>query len=223
MKEIKAIIFDLDGTLGNTIPLCIESFRRSVEPILGRPISDEEITSTFGPSEEGTIMRLVPNDYDTGIANFLYFYTLLHHRCPRPFDGIYDILNMLKSRGVHIAMVTGKGIASARITLQKFGINDFFEIIKTGCPEGPIKIDNIKDLLSSHPEIHKENVAYVGDSEGDIIAAREAGIPIISAAWSSSANAKELAKMHPDKLFTSIGDFSEWLKSNILSVAYHRD
>ncbi|MGQ1947507.1 HAD family hydrolase [Geofilum sp. OHC36d9] len=62
MRKIKAVIFDLDGTLGNTIPLCIEAFRKSIEPLIGKKLSDQEITSTFGPSEEGTIKVLVSDD-----------------------------------------------------------------------------------------------------------------------------------------------------------------
>lgn len=52
---IKAIIFDLDGTIGDTVPLCIAAFKKSVEPLAGRVFSEEDIVSTFGPSEEGTI------------------------------------------------------------------------------------------------------------------------------------------------------------------------
>ena len=58
LKKIKALIFDLDGTIGDTLPLCIKAFRRSIEPLIGRSVSDAEIIATFGPSEEGTIMAL---------------------------------------------------------------------------------------------------------------------------------------------------------------------
>lgn len=50
MQKIKGVIFDLDGTLANTLPLCIQAFRQSVEPLTLQPLSDEEIIATFGPS-----------------------------------------------------------------------------------------------------------------------------------------------------------------------------
>jgi len=56
---IKAMIFDLDGTIGNTLPLCIKAFRETIETFMKRKISDEEIIATFGPSEEGTIYSLI--------------------------------------------------------------------------------------------------------------------------------------------------------------------
>jgi phosphoglycolate phosphatase/pyrophosphatase PpaX len=54
MQKIKAVIFDLDGTVANTLPLCIQAFRQSIEPLIKRSVSDAEIIGTFGPSEEGT-------------------------------------------------------------------------------------------------------------------------------------------------------------------------
>ena len=57
---IRGVLFDLDGTLGNTLPVCIGAFRRAVEPFAGREVSDAEIVATFGPSEEGTVHVLAP-------------------------------------------------------------------------------------------------------------------------------------------------------------------
>jgi len=74
MKKIKAVIFDLDGTLANTLPTCIKAFRAAVEPLISRSVSDAEIIATFGPSEEGTIQALAPDFYDKGVSGYLKFY-----------------------------------------------------------------------------------------------------------------------------------------------------
>ena len=117
MSKIKAIIFDLDGTLANTLPLCIQAFRQSVEPLINKPVTDEEIIATFGPSEEGTIMALAPDYYDQGVADYLHHYRSLHYLCPVPFEGIKELLIMLQNKGVRLAMVTGKGKLSTAISL----------------------------------------------------------------------------------------------------------
>jgi beta-phosphoglucomutase-like phosphatase (HAD superfamily) len=57
---IKTIIFDLDGTIADTLPLCIAAFKKSIEPLLGKEVSEQQIIATFGPSEEGTIRKLIP-------------------------------------------------------------------------------------------------------------------------------------------------------------------
>jgi phosphoglycolate phosphatase/pyrophosphatase PpaX len=116
MKKIKGVIFDLDGTIGDTVPLCIKAFRKAIEPLIERLVSDEEIIATFGPSEEGTIMALAPEFYEEGVTNYLKYYEQYHDMCPNPFEGIEDILRILKEKGIHISMVTGKGKYSTDIS-----------------------------------------------------------------------------------------------------------
>src|SRR4249920_2534165 len=98
MQKIKAIIFDLDGTLANRLPLCIKAFRNSIEPLINRVVPDEEIIATFGPSEEGTIMMLVREHYEKGLAAYLHHYKILHSMCPHPFDGIKELLIYLQGK-----------------------------------------------------------------------------------------------------------------------------
>src|SRR5262245_27348564 len=134
MTKIKGVIFDLDGTLANTLPLCIQAFRQSVEPLTLKPLSDAEIIATFGPSEEGTIMTLVPEHYEKGIVNYLNFYESLHDMCPDPFPDIRELLDQLRAKGVYIAMVTGKGRHSTDTSLRRFGLTGYFGIVETGSP-----------------------------------------------------------------------------------------
>jgi HAD superfamily hydrolase (TIGR01549 family) len=211
MEKIRAVIFDLDGTLGNTLPLCIEAFRKSVEPLIGKMISDEEIMATFGPSEEGTINALVPDNYDKGISDYLWYYEKLHEKYPKPFDGIISLLNDLKNKQIRIAMVTGKGKRSTKITLQKFGIAHIFEIIETGHPEGARKPEGIQAVLDYFQELSPNEVIYVGDAPSDIIASKKVGVPIVAAAWAHTSQPEKLAELNPDELFYNINDFSNWI------------
>jgi phosphoglycolate phosphatase-like HAD superfamily hydrolase len=211
IKNIKAVIFDLDGTLANTLPLCIKAFRQSVEPLIKRSVSDAEIIATFGPSEEGTIMALAPDKYEKGIADYLHFYKKLHGICPAPFDGIADLLTELKRKGVYVAMVTGKGTHSTAISLKHFNLAHFFEIIETGSKEGPRKAAGIKSVLNAFSKIRKEEVIYVGDAPGDIAASRQVGVPVIAAAWAETAEPEKLIALNPDELFYTIADFTIWL------------
>lgn len=214
MEKIKAIIFDLDGTLADTLPLCIEAFRKSVEPIAQRSITDEEIIATFGPSEEGTIMKLVPDHYEKGIADYLRFYEELHHKCEKPFAGMADILKKLKTRYIKLAMVTGKGRYSTAVSLKQFGMTDLFEIIETGSPEGPRKAEGIQYVIDQWTDIKKTEMIYVGDAPGDIIASKQTGIPVVAAAWAGTAEPEKLIPLKPEAIFYNIAEFSEWLQTN---------
>lgn len=215
MKRIKAVIFDLDGTIGDTVPLCVEAFKKSIEPIIGRTVSDEEIIETFGPSEEGTIMSLIPDNYEEGVSKYLYHYEHLHEMCPKPFEGIIDLLNTLKNKNVRLAMVTGKGKFSTKISLQKFGITLFFEIIETGHISGPRKAEGIEAVLDFFEDINKDEIIYVGDAPNDIKACKNVGIPIAAAAWAKMVESEKLIELKPDELFYSIKDFKDWITTKI--------
>ncbi|AWH86170.1 hydrolase [Flavobacterium album] len=215
MQKLKAVIFDLDGTLANTLPLCISAFRKSIEPLAGREVSDAEIIATFGPSEEGTIMALAPDHYDKGVSDYLRIYEESHAMCPAPFEGVIELLDVLKNQDIRIAMVTGKGQVSADISLDKFGIAHYFELMETGIPHGPSKPKGIQAILDMWDDITKDEVIYVGDAPGDITACRQVGIPVIAAAWAETAEPELLLPMLPDELFYTVDDFAEWLKDHI--------
>ncbi|MDQ6763569.1 MAG: HAD family hydrolase [Bacteroidota bacterium] len=215
MQKIKAVIFDLDGTLANTLPLCIQAFRQSIEPLIKRSLSDAEIIATFGPSEEGTIIALAPKHYNKGVADYLRLYENLHEMCPVPFDGIKELLETLKSKGVHISMVTGKGKHSTNISLKHFDLSHFFEFIETGSPDGARKAEGFKIILNSLKDIKSNEVIYVGDATSDIIASRKVGVPVVAAAWAATTEPEKLKELKPDELFYNIKDFSNWLFDKI--------
>jgi HAD superfamily hydrolase (TIGR01549 family) len=209
---IAGIIFDLDGTLGDTLPLCIKAFRQAIEPLAARTLTDEEIIATFGPSEEGTIRLLIPDHYEEALTAYLQGYTAMHDLCPTPFPGIPELLNSLRKKGVRLALVTGKGPKSTVISLERFGLNDFFTQVETGSPAGPVKAEKITTVLQAWKEIPKSQVIYVGDAPSDITASRQAGIAVVAAAWAPTAGPKRLQALHPDKLFYTVEAFRQWVE-----------
>lgn len=207
---IKAMIFDLDGTIGNTLPFCIKAFHKSIEPFMKNNITDEEIIATFGPSEEGTIKALIPEHYEEGIKQYLYYYEKFHNECPKPFDGIVDVIRKLKEKGILVGMVTGKGRKSTDITLEQFEMIGLFDYIETGSINGNRKCEGITRVME-HFNISPEESYYIGDTTADIISARKAGVGIISAAWADTACTEMLKSLKPDKLFITIKEFDEFL------------
>ncbi|MCT4591164.1 MAG: HAD hydrolase-like protein [Carboxylicivirga sp.] len=215
MKSIKAIVFDLDGTVGDTVPLCIKAFRKSIEPLINQRITDDQIKATFGPSEEGTILALAPNHYERGITDYLNYYDSFHDICPVPFEGIEELLDTLKEKNIRIAMVTGKGKYSTEISLKKFGLEKYFEIVETGIAGGARKPECLQNVINRYPDLSKNQIIYIGDAPSDIIACRVVGIPIVAAAWAPDVEKEELASHNPDKIFDTVSDLKEWILSNI--------
>lgn len=142
---IKTAIFDFDGTLADTIPLCREAFRRAIRKLDGRILTDEEIERQFGPDDLGVIQKLIPGKpelHERGRELFIHYYRKLHaDLAPAPFPGTAELLSTLRNLGIRLAMVTGKRLESAEISLQFFHLSEFFPILETGSPEGGVKPD----------------------------------------------------------------------------------
>jgi phosphoglycolate phosphatase-like HAD superfamily hydrolase len=117
-KFLRGVIFYLDGTLADTLPLCIAAFRASIEPLAVRKLSDEEIIATFGPSEEGTIRAPAPQGFEDCLEEYLKHYESMHDAYSIPFAGIASLLDELSSARALLAVVTGKGSRSAAISLR---------------------------------------------------------------------------------------------------------
>ena len=215
MKKFKSVIFDVDGTLIDSIPLCVEAFRLAVEPALRRSLSDEEIVSAFGPSDEGTIRLLVPDAVETCMEQYLYHYRRLHPvMCPKPFDGIVDILDWLKSRQIPIGLVTGKGPKSLAIALEELGLAHYFDAVETGSPLRANKPECLINVLNEFGHAPNESV-YIGDAPSDVTACKEVSIPIFSAAWATTTDLPKLESLQPNKIVHSIEELRGLLRDGL--------
>ena len=215
MQKLKSVIFDVDGTIVDSLPLCVEAFRQATEPIAQRSFTTEEIFSAFGPSDEGTIRVFVPNAVETGMEQFLSHYRRLHPvMCPKPFDGIVDVLDWLKSRQVSIGLVTGKGPRSLAITLEILNLEHYFDAIKTGSPLRANKPECLRNILREFGHLPSESL-YIGDAPSDITACREVSIPIYSAAWAQMVELPKLELLQPDKIVHTVAELKQLLQENL--------
>ena len=88
-------------------------------------------------------------------------------------------------------------------------------MIETGSPSGPRKAEGIQMIIDILNDINMEEIIYIGDAPGDIVASRKVGIPVIAAAWAKTAEPEQLKTLQPDEIFYTINDFSNWLKERI--------
>lgn len=216
---IKLVAFDLDGTVGDTIPLCINAFKTAVEPYIEYQLSEKDIIQTFGLDEEGMIKQIITNDdWETALNDFYTIYNEMHTLCPRPFKGIIELINELKSKSITVALITGKGKKSCDITLRQFAMNKCFDKIETGSPVKNRKSEAIKGLLDNY-DLHPNEIVYVGDAVSDITECHKAGIRCLSAAWgvTSSMAIQELEKYNQENIFYSIKSLQAFLITGLFS------
>ncbi len=225
--KIKCVIFDLDGTIAQTNELIFETFNYIAQKYTGRTFSPEEISSKFfGPPEEGGIRKLLELKGDrsfgenfeltlkSAVDEFYSYYESNHHKA-KVYEGIKDLLLFLKSKGLKLAIFTGKGKVTTSITLRKLGLEDFFDVVITGDdvklhkPSG----EGIKKILEI-TGLSPDEVVLVGDAVSDVKAGREAGVKVISALWDSYSREKVI-NLKPDFIVNSVSELRELIESFI--------
>jgi len=209
---IKAMIFDLDGTLGNTIPVVVQAMQETFLRYTGRNYSPEEIYRMFGPSEEGVFgPRVAPEMYDEAINFYFTRYTNLHSTADQPFPGMIDLLELLMQFGIHRGVVTGKGPGTARISMVSMGLDPYIERLEAGTADGADKPAALRLLLNEW-HLQPEEAAYVGDMPYDMLAAREVGMIPLGAAWADSATVDR--NSGAEVLFKSVEDLCDWITNH---------
>ncbi len=211
-SPLQGVIFDLDGTITDTLPIAFSAFRAVIAEFSDRPFTDDELIGFFGPSEEGIFQRLVPNDWQRCFERYLDEYTKRHVVCSKPFAGIEGVLTFLRQRDVRLAIVTGKAPRAVAVTLRHVDIAQYFDAIETGSAEAGTKPIAIR-RLAARWGIEPSRIAYVGDAKSDVEAANAAGVLAIGAAWSPPANSKELRESGATVIFTEVESFDAWVRS----------
>jgi HAD superfamily hydrolase (TIGR01549 family) len=208
-------IFDLDGTLGDTLPVCFQAFRHTLEIHLGKTYTDLEIRAMFGPSEEGVFQRLLPDRWEECLATFLEAYERAHQEMETVFPEMAEVLDALQCLGLRLAIVTGKGPGSAAISLRHLGLAPYFEVMEAGSPAGGVKAEAIGRVLGRWG-FSSGQVVYVGDTVSDMRAARQAGVLAVGAAWGRrSAPKAELKEHEPLAVFERVPEFLAWIRSGL--------
>lgn len=211
----KIVAFDLDGTIADTVPMCIKAFRSSVSPYTDHTLGEEEILQTFGLNEIGMVKAVVRQNQESAINDFYLQYEALHSEVTEAFPHITDLLAFLKQKNILVALITGKGRQSCTISLKNLGLLKAFDEILYGSEFSPNKKENIEYLLKKY-SVSKDDFCYIGDTVQDIKACRDAGVICFSAAWQESCNAAVLKKENPGRVFDCVGDLLEYFRDKML-------
>ena len=208
---LKAILFDMDGTLGDTVTLCVEAYRRTTLEVSGRLPDAAEVTSLFGISDRGVLAGLLGMEYDSPtlpIEHFVHVYEDLHDSlAPEPYTGAVAVLRRLRDLGLKIGLLTGKEHYTADPTLRRYGMEGLFDLVLTGKPTHNCKDECLVEAMQAW-QLQADEIIYVGDAPTDIEHCHRVGVRIINAGWGSHAAAEEAACMalQPDYRLTNFSE-----------------
>lgn len=188
MKKTEAVIFDLDGTLTDTL----EDLKNSVNfalAKLGFPArSLNEIRSFVGNGVKKLICRSVPDGTAEESAEECLKIFKEHYKSnslvkTKPYDGIIPMLEALKEQGIKTSVVTNK-MHEAAVDIVRIFFDGLIEVT-VGQIDGVAQKPQPDGVYSALKKlgVSKEKAVYVGDSEVDCITARNAEIPCIGVAW----------------------------------------
>ena len=146
---------------------------------------------------------------------YIAYYKKHHKQLARLYPGILELLRFLKRHKVRCALFTGKGIHTTTVTMHAFALMPYFDYVVTGndvvnhkpAPEGI-------EMILDHFSLRKEEVLMVGDSVGDVKAARKAGVKIAVVLWDSYTKEKVL-QMKTDYAFNTVADFAMWIRGQV--------
>jgi phosphoglycolate phosphatase-like HAD superfamily hydrolase len=208
--RLRAVAFDLDGTLADDVPLTFDAFRYACRPYLGRELTNGEIAAQFGPTQEGIAAALAPGHGGECVARFLDFFETRFDQYVQPLDGIGVLLADIRRRGLHSAIVTGAGESSVQITVAKLRLQTSVERVLTGRPQGSRKHEQLLELATTW-RCRAGQIAYVGDAASDMIVARDVGALPLGAAWNASSDGEALRRAGAREVFATPDALGAWL------------
>jgi phosphoglycolate phosphatase len=188
MKDVSTYIFDLDGTLIDSIGDLASSCNYALRKYGMPEHSVEEVRMMVGNGVKKLMERATPDGlanplFDDVYACFRQYYMVHNLDTTRPYPGIMEALTTLKVRNKKMAVVSNKFYAATKeIVAHFFGnlidvaIGERENIRKKPAPD--TVVEAMRQL-----GVGREGCVYVGDSDVDIETARNIGIPCISVLW----------------------------------------
>lgn len=188
MTPLRACIFDLDGTLVDSLPDIHHALMHALRAMNLPPVTPEQTRGWIGDGLPALCRRAVPQLDDSALDTFIqhartyYAAHVVDHT--RPFPNIMQMLDLLKAENVPCAVLTNKPHALAVDTLRRLGmISVFADVIgyqreeeKKPDPRAALRIAQNMGMPPAH-------VALVGDSIADLRTARNAGMISVAVTW----------------------------------------
>jgi len=184
MNRPRAAIFDLDGTILDSLGLTFEAMREAVRPFIGRDLTDEEIYARFGPADHEIVAAFVkPEDADRAVRRLMAAYERGMERVT-VYPGILELLDALAGQDVALALCTGRGRPSTDLVLKGLKLDAWFDVTVTGEEGGRPKPapDGIRETLR-RLGLEAGQALYTGDSVKDVDAGLAAGTATLAARW----------------------------------------
>lgn len=209
MGKCEAAVFDLDGTLLDTLEDLTDSVNAALKKYHYPQKTIEQVRTYVGNGIRNLIIRCLPQgeknpDYECVFQTFRSHYKDNCQNKTKPYPGIEELLRSLKNEGIQLAIVSNKADFAVK-ELNQFYFKEL-GMAAIGEREGIARKPAPDSVYQALKEIgaSKDTAVYVGDSEVDILTAANANIPCISVLW--GFRSKETLERHHAAHFAETTD-----------------
>lgn len=205
-----AFLFDLDGTLIDSIELILESFHHTTRSHLGRELPNDYWLKSIGRPLRDQLATVATADasLDQLLETYISFNLAEHDRLAKPYPGVVEAVRKLHRRGTPMALVTSKRRRGTGFALRLLGLENELAIrvcgddVTHGKPH-PEPVFKALEALRERPE----NAIFIGDSVHDVAAGHAAGTCTAAVSWGPFGR-NFFVDAEPDRWFD---DPAEWL------------
>lgn len=212
--QYKAVIFDLDGTLLDTIIDLTAATNAALAKSGYSARSVEEIRGFVGNGNRKLLERASAGYNDARVdilySDFIHYYVRHCTENTKPYAGMKELLKKLHDNGIKVAVLTNKVDSASQKLFNYFfpGLLDVALGNVEGMPRKPDPM--ITDFILSKLGVSPEEAVYVGDSEVDIDTAENAGMDYISVDWGFRSH-ESLAEHNSKLIVSSVEELEQQL------------
>lgn len=215
ISQIEGLLFDLDGTLIDTVELILASARHATEVVLGEALPDDVLRHNIGVPLRVQMGEYAPGHVDELLAAYREHNDRVHDDLICEYPGTEQALEGLRRAGYRMGIVTSKSRPVAQRGVDFFGLGRFFEFVvgyedtKVHKPHGVPVVEGARRL-----GLAVENCAYVGDSPHDMAAGKAAGAVTVAAMWGPFPD--RVLEPGPDFAIQSLSDLTVLLGGEVV-------
>ena len=212
----KAVIFDLDGTILDTLDDLADSVNFALQKH-GLPVRENKEIRSFLGNGMVNLVKLSAGDKAEDIAgilaDFKEYYAKHSADKTKPYDGVLETISALKEQGVKTAVLSNKGDFAVQPLVKRYfgglieraqGENEAAGVLRKPNPDGVYKI--MKEL-----GVTEKETVFVGDSEVDILTAKNAGVDCVAVTW-GFRDEKDLIENGAEKLISKPSELLDFFK-----------
>ena len=205
------VLFDLDGTLADTIPLIVASYQHAFRTVLAEEVEEGRARAWIGRPLLPALLEESP-EHGHELDRVYREWNLANTAgLIRRYAGVPELLTELAAAGVTCAVATSKRRDTARLALAGVGIDHLVDVVAaledtTAHKPAPDPLLHAAATLGVDPA----DCVYVGDATVDVLAARAAGMAAVAVTWGAGER-EALTATGPDALVDTVADLATYL------------